>query len=380
MAGEGIDGRIVLRSARVVLDGGNEGADVEVAAGAIVAVHPWGSQDGAIDLGDSLLAPGLIDVQVNGGFGADFSVDPSSIWKVAERLPETGVTAFVPTVVTGPETVAEQALDVLRHRPAGFVGAEPLGLHIEGPALSPVRKGAHNPDLLTDMPHMRAAADPGTLIVTLAPEVAGIEVIRNIAESGPVVSVGHTDASYDQSVAAFNAGARHVTHLFNAMRPISHREPGPIAAALLDDRVTVSVIPDGVHVHPDVLRLVAATVGFDRVVAITDGSAAMGMPPGDYSIGSLHGVSDGVTIRLPDGTLAGSVLTMDRAVRILAESAGLGVAFGIAAASTNPARTISDSARGRIVPGARADFCVLDGTMSIQATLVAGRVVFGALR
>lgn len=372
-------GRTVLRSAHVVQPNSCTAADIEILDGYINSVAPHGTLDDAHDIGDTTIAPGLIDIQLNGAYGSDFSIHPEDIWAVAERLPETGVTAFVPTLVTGPEAVTDEALATLKSRPHGFTGAEPLGLHLEGPALSPARKGAHNPDLLQPHPYMAGVTDPATLIVTVAPEIVGTAIIERAADSGTVVSIGHTDATFEETQTAIDAGARHITHLFNAMRPLTHRDPGPIAAALLDDRVTISVIADGHHVHPGALQLIAQTIGPNRLVAITDANAAMGMPPGNYDVGTLPAVSDGNTIRLLDGTLAGSILTMNRAVQYLATEVGLGMTAAVAAASMNPARTIGGETRGTIEPGARADLCILTDDYDIQATLVAGDLAFGEL-
>lgn len=371
--------RSAFRSARVVLEDRIDAADIEVVNGVIAAVGPVGSTSDASDVGDLTIAPGFVDIQINGGFGVDISADPATMWALGGRLPSTGTTSFLPTLVTGPDSATDAALEAFSDRPEGFVGAEPLGLHLEGPALSPARKGAHNPELLRTEPYLAAVLDHRTAIATVAPEVVNPLVIEEVVSSGTVVSVGHTDATFEESQAAFAAGARHMTHLFNAMRPLTHREPGPIAAALLDDRVTVSVIPDGVHVHPGALRLVAAIVGIKRLVAITDAVAAMGMPPGSYGIGSMLGVSDGETMRLEDGTLAGSILTMDRAVRVLANDVGIGHRAAILAATANPASVLSDDSRGVIAVGARADLCFLTDRLFVEATMVAGELVFGEL-
>ena len=172
-------------------------------------------------------------------------------------------------------------------------------------------------------------------------------------------------------------GARHVTHLFNAMPPIRHRSPGPIVAALLNSSVTVGVIPDGIHVHAGVLELVSRSVGPGRLIALTDAIAAMGMPPGDYRVGPLTAYSDGVSMKLPDGTYAGSILTMDRAVRFLIGEVGLTPFEAIASASTTPAALLGDESRGSIRPGARADLVVLDSDYHVDTTLIGGTIVHG---
>jgi hypothetical protein len=182
-----------------------------------------------------------------------------------------------------------------------------------------------------------------------------------------------------ETIDAFEAGARHMTHLFNAMPPIHHREPGPIIAALANNEVTVALIPDGIHVHPAVIGLVARAIGSGRLVAITDAIAAMGMPPGEYRVGPLVAQSDGVTMRLADGTYAGSLLTMERAVQILINEVGLEPVEAIRSASETPSRLLDDRTRGAIKPGARADMAILDNDYNVRATLIAGDVVFGQL-
>lgn len=374
------DTSMVLRSERVMLPGGWAAAEVACAAGHIDTIDPIGIHADAIDLHGKMLIPGYVDIQINGGYGHDFSQNAETIWEVGERLPETGVTAFLPTIVTGPESSVSAALSAIGARPAGYEGSEPLGLHLEGPVLSPQRKGAHDTSFLTTDAPLSTWADKRVRIVTLAPELVGSAVIGKVSSGGVVVAIGHTNASHQETAAAFAAGARHMTHLFNAMPPIHHREPGPIVAALSNHGVTVAVIADGVHVHPAVIGLVAQSIGPGRLVTITDAVAAMGMPPGEHRVGSLTAHSDGHTIRLPDGTYAGSLLTMERAVQFLIQEVGLDPAEAIASASESPSRLLGDDERGAIRPGARADMVILDADYNVQGTVIAGRLVFGKLR
>ncbi|MCJ7781795.1 MAG: N-acetylglucosamine-6-phosphate deacetylase, partial [Acidimicrobiia bacterium] len=353
-------GGIVLRSERVMLPGGWAAAEVACTAGRINTIDPIGTHDRAIDVGAAALVPGYVDVQINGGYGHDFSATPGTIWDVGSRLPVTGVTAFLPTIVTGPETAVQAALAVVADGPADYSGSEVIGLHLEGPVLSPDNAGAHDPSYLSTVIPMDTWLDPRVRLVTLAPELVDAAVIGELASNGVVVAIGHTNGTFDDAVHAFAAGARHVTHLFNAMPPIHHRSPGPVVAALLNPSITVGVIPDGIHVHPAVLELVARSVGPGRLVALTDAIAGMGMPPGEYRVGPLTAYSDGLAMRLPDGTYAGSILTMDRAVRFLIEEVGLTPFDAITSASTTPAALIGDAERGSIRPGARADFVILD--------------------
>ncbi len=368
---------MILRSQRVLLPGGWAPADVVCSAGYIDTVDAIGTHGDVFDIGESRLVPGFVDVQINGAYGHDFSEDADSIWEVGDRLPETGVTSFLPTIVSEPEASARKALLAIGEVPPGYSGSLPLGLHLEGPVLSVDRAGAHDPEYLSaDVP--RALwADPRVRMVTLAPELVDSALIGEISARGTVVAIGHTNTTFDTTMHAFAAGGRHATHLFNAMPPIHHRRPGPIVAALLNPSVTIGVIPDGVHVHPAVLDLVVRSIGSGRLVTVTDAISAMGMPPGEHRVGPLTAYSDGTTMRLANGTLAGSLLTMDRAVRFLIDEVGIDPIEVIASASTTPAALIGCTERGSIRPGTRADLVVLDSTYQVRATIIAGSVAFG---
>jgi len=327
-----------------------------------------------IDAG--IVAPGFIDLQVNGGFGAEVGAGGTPALRLlGERLPSTGVTGFLPTLVSSPPGAIEDCLaDVAR---ADTTGARLLGLHLEGPLLSPGRAGAHDREIIAaaraaDL--ARLADHPSLRLVTLAPERPGaLDLVHQLAAGGKLASIGHTDASFEQATAAFDAGATLATHLFNAMPPLGHRAPGAAGAALLDDRVTCGVIPDSVHLHPATLRLALRAKGPERIALITDAIAAAGMPPGDYRLGGLAVRSDGVAARLADGgALAGSLLTMDRAVRNLAAVAGAATALRLA--GEVPARVLG--LPGRLARGAPADLVLLDDELRVQATIVAGETVF----
>ena len=244
---------------------------VLVEDGIIVAVGlasdlPCCTEAEQIDAAGLILAPGFIDLQINGAFGDDFTADPATIWRVAEGLPRYGVTAFLPTIITSPlEQVAAGQRIVTEGEPAGFRGARPLGLHVEGPFLNPQKKGAHNPKYLR-LPSVEAVAgwspETGVRLVTLAPELPwALEVIVALSDRGVLVSEGHSMATYDQAVAGFDAGMRYGTHLFNAMPALGHRDPGLPGALLTDERATVGFIADGVHTHPSMIKLVWQALG-----------------------------------------------------------------------------------------------------------------------
>jgi N-acetylglucosamine-6-phosphate deacetylase len=331
-----------------------------------------------------LLAPGLIDLQVNGAFGRDFTADPGSIWEVAAGLPRYGVTAFLPTVITSPMSTVEAAQAAMSSvRPSGFRGAEPLGLHLEGPFLNPQKRGAHNPDYLRQ-PDLETARrwspESGVRLVTLAPELPGaLEVIASLARQGVVVSAGHSMASYDEAQAAFEAGATYGTHLFNAMPPLDHRAPGLAGALLSSGKAIVGIIADGVHVHPGMVALAWPALGPGRLNLVSDAMAALGMQPGRYRLGDRDVLVDGSAARLEDGRLAGSLLSMDDAVRNLVAFAGCTAAQAVAAATRVPAAVLGMAAeRGAIAPGMVADMVLLTPDLGVATTIARGEMVYSA--
>jgi N-acetylglucosamine-6-phosphate deacetylase len=328
------------------------------------------------------LAPGFIDLQLNGAFGHDFTTAPDTLWDVAARLPHYGVAAFLPTIVTSPPQAIAEAQAVLRGgAPPGFVGAAPLGLHLEGPFLNPEKRGAHNPAHLR-LPAPDAIADwspqRGMRLVTLAPELPGaLEAARTLAERGVVVGAGHSTANYAQARAGLEAGIRYGTHLFNAMPPMDHRAPGLAGALLADARATVGLIPDGIHLHPSVVTLAWKAKGPQLVNLVTDAIAALGMPPGRYRVGDFEVSTDGVSARLADGRLAGSVLSLDQAVRNLIAFAGCSLAEAVSTVTTTPAALLGlSSERGQIAPGFIADLALLASDLHVAATVVRGQVAY----
>jgi N-acetylglucosamine-6-phosphate deacetylase len=337
-----------------------------------------------LDASDLLVAPGFIDIQFNGAFGHDFTADPASIWPVASRYVEMGVTALLPTIITSPLENVARAQEIVTHPPDSFRGAMPLGLHVEGPFLNPQKKGAHNPAYLLP-PSVDAVADwspeKGVRLVTLAPELPGaLEVVSMLAERGVVVSAGHSMASYEEAEAGFDAGIRYGTHLFNAMPALTHRQPGLPGALLTDERVTVGLIADGVHTHPSVIDLVWRALGSARLSLVTDAMAALGMAPGRHLLGDYEVFVDAVSARLADGTLAGSILTPVEAIRNLVAITGCRLADALAAVTTVPARLLGLQAeRGRIAPGYIADLTLLTPDLHVAATIARGELVYSTL-
>ena len=340
-------------------------------------------------LDHGVLAPGLIDLQVNGYYGVEFDAVDEADWRmVAGRLPETGTTAFVPTFITAPLPQLADTLKAAAHlieqlSPGSTTShARILGVHVEGPFINPVRGGAHNREWMTDptpeaVGALLDAAQGHLTIMTLAPERPGaLAAIRQLAGRGVLVSVGHSDALAWQVAKAADAGARMVTHLFNGQRPLHHREPGVAGQALADHRLTSGLIADFRHVAGPVTAIAfAAAPG--RIALVTDAAASAGMPPGQYMLGGQPielPAGDGVPPVRPDGTLAGSALRMDVAVSNMV-SVGVSLPTAVAAATRIPADLINRPDLGRIAPGARADLTWLGTGLRAEATWLAGQRV-----
>jgi N-acetylglucosamine-6-phosphate deacetylase len=321
-----------------------------------------------------IAAPGFVDLQVNGFGGVDLlAAEPEDYATAGAALAATGVTAYLPTFITAPPEAYERGLavvEVARREP----GPRILGAHIEGPFLSPRWHGAHPPEFLR-APEMalvdRLAAAGPIALMTLAPELPGaLELIDALRERGIAVSCGHSDAQAPAAHAAFDRGARAITHLHNAHRRFAHRDPGLGGVALVRPDVIVQVIVDGHHLAPEV-ALGAYLAARERFSLVTDAMEAAGLGEGTYRLGSRTvEVADG-TARLADGTLAGSVLTMDQAVRNVVEL-GVGEADALLAATRAPARLLGRDDVGRLAPGAPADVVVLGDDLTVRATLVAG--------
>jgi N-acetylglucosamine-6-phosphate deacetylase len=373
----------VLLTAGTVLTGSNllRPGWIEVSEGLVVGVGE-GAPDRAPDrdLGNVTVVPGFVDTHVHGGGGADFSAAAHDETAKAVALHRGhGTTALVASLVTAApgdllRQVGALAVDVR----AGHLD----GIHLEGPWLSTRRCGAHQPSLMRDpdpaeIDRILQAAGGAVRMVTIAPEREGaIAAIRQLTDAGVVAAVGHTEASFDQTRAAIEAGARVGTHLFNAMRPIDRREPGPVIALLDDPRVTVELITDGVHVDPAIYRHVTRAAGPDRVSLITDAMAATGMADGVYHLGPLAvDVVEGVARVAGTDTIAGSTATMDVVFRYAVTHGGLdrdgALLSAVRQASINPARALGLPASG-LVPGAPADLVVLGAQLDVWGVLRRG--------
>jgi N-acetylglucosamine-6-phosphate deacetylase len=349
------------------------GRGIELTVGERIESAHTGS-DRRIDATGLVALPGFIDIQTNGGVGHDFTQDPASIWEVGAWLPSTGVTAFCPTIITAPTGAIERAQAAMRSRPEGYIGAEPVGLHIEGPLLSVARHGTHPIDLLRQPAEWRMPVED-VAIVTLAPELPGaLELIGALVAQGVVVSIGHSHASTDVARAALDAGATLGTHLFNAMDPISGREPGIPGVLLTDERARFGLIVDDIHLAPETVQL-AWAAGSHRLILITDAIAAAGMTDGTYEIGDIRVTLHDGAVRNMNGDLAGSSLTMDRAVGNLARTVGSDLARVALCATRNPAEALSLGDRGNLDQGSYADIVLLDG-FEVAATIVQGNIAY----
>lgn len=340
--------------------------DVEVDGGRVVAI-------GRSPAGRGTAAPGFIDLQVNGFAGVDLVTAAADGYRTAGgALAATGVTGYQPTFITGdPDVTCEALARLATVMAADSGGPRVLGAHLEGPFLSPQRAGTHPTEWLTapDPALIGRYLDAGPVrTVTLAPELpGGLDAVDQLVAAGVVVCCGHTDADAATANEAFDRGARSVTHLFNAMRPFSHRDPGVAAVALTRADVAVPMIVDGIHLASQAVQLAWSAAG-DRVVLVTDATAAAGMPDGAFRLGDVTVEKVGLEVRRGDGTLAGSALTMDAAVRN-AVDLGVDLAAALYAASTAPAATLGMAPLGTLDVGTPADIVVLDDDLAVTRVL-----------
>jgi N-acetylglucosamine-6-phosphate deacetylase len=373
----GTEASLLITAGRVILpDRVLSPGWVEVTGGLITGAGEGAPPRAAdADFHADVLAPGFIDAHNHGGGGVSFhDPDPRA---AAEHIVLThrahGTTTMMASLVTAPLDELERLVLALAELVREGLLA---GIHLEGPWLSPAHRGAHAEDLLrlpdaAGVDRLMSAGAGAVRMVTIAPELqGGLAAVSSIARHGAVAAIGHTDADYALTKAAIEAGATVGTHVFNAMRPLHHREPGAAGAVLEDPKMFAELVADGVHLHPSIVRLITDSPA--RPVFVTDAMAAAGATDGDYKLGALDvRVADGAA-RLVDGTIAGSVLTLDQAVRYAVLTAGVPLAPAVRAASQNPADMLHLTDRGRILPGLRADLVVLDGELQVRAVMHEG--------
>lgn len=366
--------RLLIEDERIVAVGSRD--EIEEPAGAR-----------GLDFGDNVLAPGFVDIHIHGGAGYDvMNASADELDAVERSLAKRGVTSYFPTTVTAPLDRTYVALERLAaavetgsvHR-NGELRAQPLGIHLEGPFISHARRGVHPPQDLREpsleiFDRMWQAARGKVSVMTVAPELAKANfLIREATNRGVTVSIGHSDATAEEAEAGVAAGARHATHTFNAMRPLDHREPGVVGTVLGDDQVSAEVICDGVHVRPEVVKIWYRAKGPDRAVLVTDAISATGMGDGRFQLGAFEVEVNGDMCTF-EGKLAGSVLTLDRAVRNVMEFASIGLWEAVRLATLNPARVAGVSGRkGALVEGADADVVVLSPRGEVVKTIVRGQ-------
>ena len=340
------------------------------------------------DFPNEILAPGFIDIHIHGGSGHDvMELSASSLAAIESGMVKHGVTSYLPTTVTAPLPDTLRSLEHLGK--AVTVKSEPgrsrpLGIHLEGPFISHAKRGVHPPEnLLQPSPKVLRqfyeASGGAVRMITIAPEIeGGVETIAEAAKLGIHISLGHSNATFAESNAGIEAGARHATHTFNAMRPLDHREPGILGAILSDDRVTADIIADGLHVDPAVITVFLRAKGIERTILITDAISATGMPDGKYKLGGFEVEVKGNRCDL-DGKLAGSVLTLDRAVRNVMQFVPLPLEDAVRLVTLNPARLLClADPRGTLTVGQMADIVVLTPSSEVVTTMAAGQ--FAQLR
>jgi N-acetylglucosamine-6-phosphate deacetylase len=381
---------------RAVIDGALVTADIEVTKGVIAAIVERGEENlrrsltdppghHVIDCSGLILSPGFIDLQCNGAGGHDITSEPDAIAAVGSYVARFGVTTFLPTVVTCPaeqRRAAIDALQALRSTSTGPTGADPLGLHFEGPMISRSHLGAHRPEHVAalDTAEIDSWIESDVVaLVTLAPETPGaLDATEHLAGGGIVVSAGHTAMTPDDLARARARGLGYVTHLFNAMAPFNHRSPGPIGAVLGDDTVVAGIITDGIHVDPIAVRMAWQVLGRTRMSLVSDAVGALGAPHGRRHVAGLETIFDETGVRTADGVLAGSALALDQAVRNLIAWTGCDVVDAISTVTTTPADLLGLGDRGRLRVGARADLTILDDECNLVETVVAGDTIWSS--
>ncbi len=367
------DGIILVEGSRIV----SLGVDGELTI-------PRGAK--TLNFGDKIAVPGFLDIHIHGGGGSDvMEASEKAAIDLALFASSHGVTSILPSTVSAPHSSLLKVVRVLGEmvgRETG--GAEVLGINLEGPYINPKMRGAHNAKHIR-LPSVREfkdlweASGEKLKIVTLAPELEGAEnLLAELQKLGVVAAVGHSDAAYSEVMEAVTLGLSHATHTFNGMRGFHHREPGTVGAALLCEKLTAEVISDNIHVHPEAVRLLTKVKDPSLIVLVTDSIMAAGMPDGEYRLGNRRVTVKNGVCRLKSGSLAGSTLTMETAIRNTVRAAGLPLQVVLGMATVNPARVIGvDDRKGSLAPGKDADITIIDSEVNVYATIVKGKMVYG---
>jgi N-acetylglucosamine-6-phosphate deacetylase len=341
-----------------------------------------------IDATGMIITPGFIDVHTHGGGGYNLhTTDATEIQNFAHWAPSTGVTSFLIGVVgvpTGlPEAALRAAVEATRATRRKSKGAEALGIHLEGPYINVLRRGAHQASWLrapnaAETERLLTLADGRLRIITVAPELPGAAaLIQRMTAAGVRVSIGHTDATYEQALAAIDLGVTHATHCCNAMRSLHHRDPGPLTAIAESPQVYAELIADGVHVHPAMLRLLVNLLGPQRTIVITDALAGAGVPDAVFEFNGQRASVVGGVAQLDDGTITGSVLTMDQALRNILKITEISLQQAVGMLTINPARAVGVGDRkGLLAPGYDADILIFDAALTLQAAVRGGAFVY----
>jgi N-acetylglucosamine-6-phosphate deacetylase len=365
--------------------------DLVIENGLIDSMYPAGQGQYApgevtlIDAKGLWVIPGLIDLHVHGSAGSDtMDATPDAIRTMADFFARHGVTSYLPTTLTAPPEAIDAAIQNVISMAQPQAGAQHLGLHLEGPFIGSEYRGAQPQEWLRspDQKEYESWFEMGSIrLIALAPELPGtIELIERGVRKGIRFSVGHSSASYEQVILAADHGLSQATHTFNGMTGLHHREPGAAGAVLADDRIYAEIIVDGIHLHPAVVKVVVRAKGIDRTILVTDAIRATGLEDGDYDLGGHQKVQvrDGIA-RTSRGSLAGSTLAMDAALRNVIRFTGLSVNDALRMATTTPAEALGLSSRkGTIKPGADADLVLVDPDMNVRATIVNGALVYDA--